>query len=206
MITEIEDFFSKGCRRCDRFATPDCSVSLHKSIVLELRRICLSAGLEENLKWGHPCYMHADRNVAIIGAFRAGVRLTFFNAALMTDPEGVMERQGPNTQHADMIAIENRDDLTRLEPVVRAYLYEAKAYAEKGIKPVKTAVELELPQELVDALDADPELFEAFHKLTPGRQKSYVINLNSAKAPATKVRRIERFRTHILDGKGAQER
>lgn len=26
MITEIEDFFSIGCGRCERFATADCSV------------------------------------------------------------------------------------------------------------------------------------------------------------------------------------
>ena len=28
MITEIEDFFTLGCGRCERFATTDCSTRI----------------------------------------------------------------------------------------------------------------------------------------------------------------------------------
>jgi uncharacterized protein YdeI (YjbR/CyaY-like superfamily) len=79
-------------------------------------------------------------------------------------------------------------------------------YAEQGIVPEKAAPEIVLPDELVEALDADPELAEAFHALTPGRQRSYVINLNGAKAAATRLARIAKFRDKILAGKGATER
>jgi len=94
----------------------------------------------------------------------------------------------------------------RMEPVIRAYLAEAMGYAEAGITPPKVETELDLPGELVEALDADPELAEAFHALTPGRQKSYVINLNSAKKSATRTARTVRFRDKIIAGKGATER
>ena len=103
MITDIEDYFSKGCGRCERFATPDCSTRQWARCLKTLRGICRDAGLAETVKWGHPCYMHGGRNVAIIGAFRGDFRLSFFNAALMKDPEGVLEKQGANTQHPDMI-------------------------------------------------------------------------------------------------------
>lgn len=53
---------------------------------------------------------------------------------------------------------------------------------------------------------ADPELAEAFYRLTPGRQKSYVIHLNSAKHSATRLDRIARCRDKIIAGKGAMER
>ena len=66
--------------------------------------------------------------------------------------------------------------------------------------------ELEFPHELLEALDNDPELAEAFASLTPGRQKSYVITLNGAKKPETRAARIEKFRDRILAGKGALER
>jgi len=59
---------------------------------------------------------------------------------------------------------------------------------------------------LVEAMDSDPELAEAFHSLTPGRQKSYVINLSSAKTAETRKARIAKFREKILAGKGATER
>lgn len=206
MITDIEDYFSKGCGRCERFATPDCSTRLWIDGLIGLRRICLEAGLTETVKWGHPCYVHAGRNIVILGAFRGDFRMNFFNAALMKDAEGILEKQGSNTRHAGMIRFVDNARVTAMEPVIRAYLKEAMGYAEAGTQPPKDEREIELPDELVEALDADPELAEGFHALTPGRQRSYVINLNTAKKPETRVSRIAGFRGRILAGKGATER
>ena len=206
MITMIEDYFTSGCGRCPRFGTPDCSTRLWAGGLAGLRRICVDAGLVETVKWGHPCYMQAGRNIAMIGAFRGDYRLTFFNAALMRDPQGVLEKPGPNAQHASMIRFSDHAQVAALEPVIRAYLIEAAGYADAGVVAPKQAVDIDLPDELVEALDADPELAEAFAALTPGRQRSYVINLSGAKAVATKMARIARFRGHILAGKGAMER
>jgi uncharacterized protein YdeI (YjbR/CyaY-like superfamily) len=80
------------------------------------------------------------------------------------------------------------------------------AHAEQGLRPPREEHSLDLPDELVAALDDDPELAEAFHALTPGRQRSYVINLANAKKPETRVSRISGFRSRILAGKGAMER
>lgn len=206
MITDIEDFFSKGCGRCERFATPACSANKWHAGLTALRAICRSAGLVETVKWGHPCYMHAGRNIALIGALQGDFRLNFFNAALMKDPEGLLERQGPNTQHPDSIRFTATEQVEERAAAIRAYLQEAMGYAEAGILPAKVAQALELPDELVDAMDTDPELAEAFHRLTPGRQRSYVIHLSSAKTAATRVARIEKMRPNILAGKGANER
>ncbi|SEB51803.1 YdeI family protein [Rhodobacter sp. 24-YEA-8] len=206
MISEIEDYFTLGCGRCPRFSTPDCSTRLWAAGLAELRRICRAAGLAEVVKWGHPCYVHADRNIAIIGALRGDFRLSFFNAALMKDPDGVLERQGPNTKHPDMIRFTENTRVTALEPVITAYLREAMGYAEAGLRPPREVSEIALPDELVEALDADPDLAEAFHALTPGRQKSYAFNLSGAKTSATRIARIEKFRPKILAGKGALDR
>jgi uncharacterized protein YdeI (YjbR/CyaY-like superfamily) len=205
MITRIEDFFSLGCGRCERFATPDCSTRQWATGLAALRRICLSAGLEEVVKWGHPCYLHAGRNIALIGAFRGDFRLTFMNASLLRDPAKLLTKNGPNTRHADVIRFTDNTGPASLEKHLLAYLKEAMGYAEAGVKPAREPQDLELPIELVDALDDDPELAEAFHALTPGRQRSYVINLAGAKAAATRIARIAKFRGRILDGKGANE-
>lgn len=206
MITEIDDYFSRGCGRCARFDTPDCATQQWRVGLEALRRICLSLDLIETVKWGHPCYMYADRNIAIIGALRGDFRLSFFHAALMKDPDGVLQRQGPNTRHPDMIRFTNASDVTEKEDVIRSYLREAMAYARDGLKPVRVAEDIDLPDELVDTLDADPELAEAFHALTPGRQRSYVIHLGQAKTSETRLNRIARLRGKILSGKGALER
>lgn len=206
MITEIEDYFSLGCGRCERFATADCSTRKWAGGLLALRQLCIDLKLVETVKWAHPCYMHKDRNIAIIGALRSDFRLSFFNAALMKDADGVLVRQGPNTKHPDMIRFTDNAQVAAMETTIRSYLIEAMGYADAGIKPPKDTSEIELPYELAEALDSDPELAEAFHSLTPGRQKSYVIHLNSAKRPETRVSRIVAFRDRILAGKGAMER
>lgn len=205
MITNIEHYFTKGCGRCERFATADCSTNLWAAGLADLRGLCLSAGLTEAVKWGHPCYMAAGRNLVIIGAFRGDFRLTFFHAGLMKDPDGVMERQGPNTRHADMIRFTDSAQVMAREAVILAYLAEAMGYARAGTRAVRAVGDVDLPDELIDALDGDPDMAEAFAALTPGRQKSYVIALASAKASATRVARIAKFRVKILQGKGANE-
>ena len=206
MITSVDEYFLKGCGRCERFATPGCSTRKWGDGLAELRRICLGSGLVEVVKWGHPCYMHSDRNIAILGAFRNDFRLSFFNSALMQDPYGVLEKQGPNTQNPDAIRFTNNTQVVEKETIIVSYLREAIRYAEKDIKPTKHNEELALPGELLEALESDPELAEAFHNLTPGRKKSYVINLSSAKKPETRISRIAKFRDKILKGKGALER
>lgn len=206
MITDIEEFFNLGCGRCERFATDDCSTRRWAVGLRALRQICLEQNLVETVKWGHPCYAHAGRNIAIIGALRGDFRLSFFNAALMKDPGGVLEKQGPNTRHADMIRFTDNAQVAAMQTTVRAYLQETMGYADAGIKPPKDTAAIELPVELADALAADAELARAFDGLTPGRQRSYVINLNSAKKAETRVSRIVGFRDRILAGKGAQER
>lgn len=206
MITDIEDYFTKGCGRCERFATPDCSTRRWQDGLNALRRICRDIGLAETVKWGHPCYMHAGRNIALFGAFRDDFRLSFMNAALLKDPEGILVANGPNTQTRNIIRFRDNGQVAKMEPVIRAYLAEAMGYAEAGLTAPKAQGEIELPEELVAALDSDPELAEAFHNLTPGRQRSYVINLNGAKQSATRVARIAKFRDRIIAGKGALER
>lgn len=150
--------------------------------------------------------MHADRNVAILGAMRNDFRISFFYAALLKDTKGVLEKSGPNTPQPDMIRFLDNAKVKELEPAILSYLKEAMAYAKAGIKPAKADTEIELPAELVDALDSDPELAEAFYILTPGRQKSYVFMLNSSKKSETRTSRIAAFREKIIAGKGALDR
>jgi uncharacterized protein YdeI (YjbR/CyaY-like superfamily) len=206
MIADPDDFFTKGCGRCGRFATPDCSTRPWTSGLNALRRICLDMDLSETVKWAHPCYTHAGRNVALLGAFRTDFRLTLMNAELVRDTEGVLERQGPNSRTPSMFRFTAIGQVGEMEPVIRTYLRQLMDHAVAGTRPVKINRDIDMPDELTEALDADPELAEAFQGLTPGRRKSYLFNLNQAKQPATRVARIEKFRDRIIAGKGLMDR
>ncbi len=206
MITDPNVYFADGCGRCDRFATPACSARLWAKGQADLRDLCLAAGLTETAKWGHPTYMFAGRNVVILGAFRGDFRMTFFNPSLMRDPSGALEKQGPNTRHPDMLCFRSNDEVATKSTLIAAYLAEAKGYAEAGILPNLPPREVDLPPELIEALDCDPELAEAFNALTPGRQKSWAFHLNTTQNPATRFARIAKARGKVLAGKGALER
>lgn len=206
MITDADDFFVRGCGRCDRFATADCSARSWADGLNMLRALCLGEGLQETVKWAHPCYTHAGRNIAIIGALRNDFRLGFLNAGLLVDTEGVLQTPGPNSATPSLIRFAAVDQVEAKAAVIRAYLRQLMRHAEAGTRPVKADREIDVPDELTEALDADPELAEAFHALTPGRQKSYLFALNQAKQPATRFARIEKFRDKIIAGKGALER
>lgn len=206
MITDADDFFAKGCGRCDRFATPDCSIRSWIDGLNLLRLVCRETGLEEVVKWGHPTYMHRGRNIAILGAFRGDFRLSFMNAALLDDPHGMLQPQGPNSRVPGTLRFTATGQVEDMQAVIRAFLRQSMDHAETGTTPPRVAHRIDMPDELTGALDADPELAEAFHALTPGRQRSYLLNLNQARQPATRVARIARFRDRILAGKGATER
>jgi len=65
----------------------------------------------------------------------------------MTDPDGVLERKGPNTGHSDMIRFVSNERVTELAPVIRANLDEAKSYAAQGLKEPRGDSEPELPDD-----------------------------------------------------------
>lgn len=206
MTTDPDLFFQDGCGRCKRFATPDCSARIWSTGLQQLRAICLNAGLTETAKWGHPCYMHAGRNIAILGAFRGDVRLTFFNVSLLNDRSGILTRQGENTAVADCARFSDAAQIPAMTPALHDLLTQAKAHAAAGTKPAKTETTLVLPEELVAALGNDPALAEAFHALTLGRQKSHALAIGSAKASATRAARVAKLTPLILAGKSALDR
>jgi uncharacterized protein YdeI (YjbR/CyaY-like superfamily) len=206
MISDPDHYFASGCGRCKRFNTPECSVRRWIDGVTALRSICSGAGLAETVKWGHPCYMHRGRNIALIGAHRNSFHLSFMNAGLLTGNSHVLVKSGPNSSHPDSVRFTSNNEVEALAPALRDLLAQAMRHAEAGTRPVRDVRELVLPQELSAALGRDQDLAQAFGRLSPGRQRSYVVALSSAKTSSTREARIMRFRERILSGRGATER
>lgn len=206
MVTSAAAFFADGCGRCDRFASAACSARRWAPVLAALRDLCLAEGLAETCKWGHPCYTRAGRTVAMLGALRDGVRLGFFEAGLMANADGLLERQGPNARHPDTIRFTDPAQVTARADAIRAHLREAMGHADAGRRAPRDESEPDLPAELSQALDADPALAEAFAALTPGRRRSHAIAVARLRTAAARERRVEALRPAILDGKGAEGR
>ena len=97
-----------------------------------LRSVLLDCGLTEEIKWGKPCYTHGGKNIVIVQQMKDFLALMFFQGALLRDPEGVLEEQGPNSRSARRIRFTSVDDVTRLAPTIEAYVDQAIAVEEAG--------------------------------------------------------------------------
>lgn len=169
-----------------------------------LRTILLGSGLTEELKWGKPCYSHEGANIVILQEMKAFLSLMFFKGALLKDPQNLLVEQGPNSRSARRMEFTSVADVTRLGKVVKAYVKEALHIEAQGVQ-LGPRPELLLVEELQQRLAREPRLKKAFEALTPGRQREYNLHFAGAKQSSTRLARIDKCVSKILDGKGFRE-
>lgn len=172
----------------------------------ELRKLCLESGLNEQLKWGQACYDLDGSNVVLIHGFKEYCALLFMKGALLKDPKGLLVQQTTNVQSARQIRFASLAEINKQQAAVKACIKDAIAVAKSGAKvKMKSVAEFDVPAEFTQRLDNDPALAEAFHALTPGRQKGYLLHFAGAKQSATRAARVEKHAPRILKGLGLND-
>ncbi|HRJ17173.1 MAG TPA: DUF1801 domain-containing protein, partial [Saprospiraceae bacterium] len=78
MTTDVATYLSEGCGRCSLGGTPECKVHTWQQELTELRRIVLECGLDEECKWGVPCYTFQGKNIIMVSALKDGASSSFF--------------------------------------------------------------------------------------------------------------------------------
>ncbi|MCS6933827.1 MAG: YdeI/OmpD-associated family protein [Chitinophagales bacterium] len=198
-----DDYFLNGCGRCPKGGTPDCKVNLWKKPLAALRNLLLQCGLHETVKWGHPCYTHAGKNIALLASFNDHCTLSFFKGHLLQDKFGMLQKPGKNTRYASVINFKNEQDVVLKSAQVCYYIQEAIALEMKGEKTVITGDDhLAIPKELIEILNSNQEVKDAFYQLTPGRRRGYILYFSAPVKSATKVKRIQKCIPKILSLKG----
>jgi uncharacterized protein YdeI (YjbR/CyaY-like superfamily) len=171
-----------------------------------LRRLCLASGLNEELKWGQACYDLNGGNVVLIHGFKDYCALLFMKGALLEDPKGILVQQTKNVQAARQIRFTSLADIDKQKSAIKAYIKKAIAVEKSGAKvEMKTAAQFDVPEEFQKCLDDDPKLAKAFHALTPGRQKGYLLHFAGAKQSANRAGRVEKQAPRILKGLGLDD-
>ena len=169
----------------------------------KLRHICLDCGLNEEFKWDQPCYTFNNRNIVIIGGLKDNCALSFFKGALLYDAEGILKAPGENTQSGRWVKFSSVQEIAEMEPVLKAYIYEAIEVEKAGLNVVlKTTADFPIPEEFKIKMDAMPALKTAFYALTPGRQRGYLLHFAAPKQSKTREARVEKYVPQILSGKG----
>ena len=172
----------------------------------KLRMIILECGLTEELKWGVPCYTFQKNNIVLIHGFKEYCAILFIKGALLQDAQGVLIQQTQNVQAGRQIRFTNIREIDEIEPVLKAYIYEAIEVEKAGLKvDFKKNTELVFPEEFQKKLDEMPALKTAFEALTPGRQRAYNFYFSEPKQSKTREARVEKCMQQILDGKGLND-
>src|SRR5258706_9615426 len=84
----------------------------------QLRTIVLDCGLNEELKWGVPCYTFQKRNIVLIHVFKEYCALLFFKGALLKDGHRVLVQQTEHVQVARQIRFTSVREIVKLRAIL----------------------------------------------------------------------------------------
>jgi uncharacterized protein YdeI (YjbR/CyaY-like superfamily) len=186
------------------------SLKSWKCEAAQLRSILLASGLDEDFKWGRPCYTFNGKNVIGITPLKDHCALNVFNGALLKDTHSILIKPGENTQSGRWIKYESVAEINTQSKILKAYIKEAidiektgvkKQLAQEKVKPVENKI----PIEFQNILNNNKALNAAFKALTPGRQRAYLLFFSAPKQSQTIITRVEKYIPKILCGKGIND-
>ena len=206
MNPQVDTILEEGCGRCKLVGTPQCRIIIRNLEMKALREIALETGLDEEVKWGFPAYTFKKKNIFMLGSFKEYSTILFFKGALLSDPEQILIQPTENSNSGRQLRFTNAKEILKIKKTILQYIFEATELEKSGAKvEAKKTSEHPIPDELKNKFKELPELKVAFEKLTPGRQRGYLLHFSQAKQSATRLSRIEKNMTAIFNGKGLNE-
>ena len=177
---------------------------LLRSIAME--PISKSFSLQEEVKWGNPCYTYQGANIVLIHGFKEYCALLFFKGALINDDKKILIQQTENVQAARQMRFKNVQEIIKQKSTIKSFIKQAIEVEKAGLKVIfKKPAEFKMAEEFKNALDQMPKLKMAFNALTPGRQRAYLLYFSSAKQVKTRADRVKKYIPQILAGKGLDD-
>ena len=171
-----------------------------------LHELILDCGLAEDFKWNYPCYTCKGKNIVLIHGFKNYCALLFNKGALLQDTAQILIQQTEHTRSARQIRFTNVAEIENQKTIIKQYILEAVEVEKLGLKlKVKKVTDFETPDELIEKFKENPEFEKAFKKLTPGRQKGYLLHFSKAKQATTRIARIEKNTDRIFEGYGLND-
>lgn len=69
-----------------------------------------NAEMNETVKWGYPCFVHAENNICSIVPHRRHVNLQFFDGAHLKDSDDQLQGRGKRMRHLKFTDVEKIDE------------------------------------------------------------------------------------------------
>jgi uncharacterized protein YdeI (YjbR/CyaY-like superfamily) len=171
-----------------------------------LANIISKLPLEKSIKWGAAVFTYNGKNVVSYGGFKNYFSIWFYNGVFLKDTYKVLvNAQDGKTKSLRQWRFTSKDEID--EKKILKYINEAIEIEKKGLKiqPEKFK-HLPVPDLLITEFKKNKNLKVNFKKLTPGKQKEYIVYINEAKQDNTKLNRLKKIKPMILQGVGLNDK
>src|SRR5690606_22056315 len=142
--------------------------------------IIQECGLDEERKWGVPCYTLNGKNVVMLSALKNFCTISFMKGMLLTDKYNLLQKPGENSRIGRILKFTSIGDIITQREFIKDYIFQAIEIEKSGAKvELNTKDDLVYPEELEVRFNDNPELKKSFEKLSPGKQRGYIIHFSS---------------------------
>ena len=172
----------------------------------QLRSILQSTDLDEDVKWGGPCYTYGGKNVVGMAGFKSYFGLWFHQGALLKDQKKfLINAQEGRTKALRQWRMQTAKDIK--PAIIKSYVKEAIKLAKEGkhIAPARKKP-IVVPKVLEKAFQQNKSASVNFKNMRPGLQREYADYIADAKLEDTKLRRIEKILPMISKGVGLNDK
>ena len=192
-IKEVDAYIAKA----KPFAQP---------ILEHIREIVHSASpdIEEVIKWGFPNFDYKGP-VCSMASFKEHCAFGFWKESILKDEDKILNAEG-KTAMGSLGRLTSVKEIPAKKILVK-YIQEAIALNEQGItvpkkKPAAPSKEIELPEDLANALAKNKKAKAVFEKFPPSHRKEYILWIIEAKREETRKKRIDTAIEWMTEGKG----
>ena len=133
MNQKVDLFLLDGCGRCKLYQTPQCKVHKWPEELITLRALILELGLEEEIKWGFPCYTLNGKNILMLAPFKDNCAISFFKGALLKE-NSILEKSGENSNTFRLIRFQGMEKINQEKETIQQIIQEAIEIEKSGKK------------------------------------------------------------------------
>lgn len=184
------------------------SADFAKPILNHLREIIHTTcpDVEETWKWSFPNFDYSGSTMLSMAAFKAHCSFGFWKAALMPDPDNILEI-AERAAMGQLGKITSLKDLPK-DSVLKKYIKAAMKLNEEGVKrPAASKVTteekeaLQAPADFAALLKKNKAADKVFSEFSYSNKKEYITWIEEAKTEATRTKRINEAVEWIAEGK-----
>ncbi|HYZ47768.1 MAG TPA: YdeI/OmpD-associated family protein [Sphingomonas sp.] len=178
----------------------DCQAPFARPILSHLRAAVHRAcpDVAETLRWQMPAFTYKGQILCQMAAFKAHAVFGFWRSREVT---GEVESRSAMGQFGRLTSLADLPDDAALDAMIR----KAVALIDSGTKaprPLKhPKPELALPDDLREALAANPAAQAVYEAFPPGQKREYCDWVAEAKRPETRAKRVAQAVEWMAEGK-----